>query len=368
MIQHNPCVCFSLLLTLCLSEPLQTEAVPVDLGPAQGVPGAYNIHQGLIARAVNTDPERIPSIGVWLRSRDDAQLAIAFPDVPGLVADGWMYESASAFSEFDGAAVRGENTIELYHRYKEEPSVVHVTTVAAAPGTVEITGSLLIEDTYTGGNGITAGDRVDTCLTDTHQVIGSYWPWLRDRYPDLPDLAPDLCFQLIRSPTFRTAPLDVSRNRAVHAPFLHRYAGRCYIYTEEGRTYLDRIPRTQIASKHPDFDADDIRNNPPVTQVYFGPDSFIPDGPYCNRTRFTVPLIATESLNGKYLVAMVSDSPEFLYQGWLDCLHNYARWLPIDAPPWERQWRIKIYAMENDPDALVSRVRTDFPDQFGPSK
>ena len=349
-----------LISQVWLFVPLQA-AAPVSLGPEQGVPGAYNIHQGLIVTALNTDPGTIPSIGVWLRSRDDAALAISFPNVPGLVTDSWMYESAP---EFDGAVVRGENTLEIYHRYKEEPSVVHVTTVVAAPETVEITGSLKIQDKSAGEDNATAGERADACLAETHRVIGSYWPWMRDRHPAMPDVAPDLCFQFIRSPSFQTAPLDISRNRAVHAPYLHAYAGRCFIFTEDGRTYLDKIPRTQIASKHTDFDSDDIRNNPPVTQVYFGPGHKIPEGPYCNRTRFAWPLIAAESVDGEQLVALASESPEFLYQGWLDCLHNYTRWLPLDAPPEERQWRIRIYAMENDPDALLCRVRKDFPDQF----
>ena len=35
--------------------------------------------------------------------------------------------------------------------------------------------------------------------------------------------------------------------------------------------------------------------------------------------------------------------------------------LPRDAPPAERRWRVKVYVMPNDPEALLARVAEDFP-------
>jgi len=40
-------------------------------------------------------------------------------------------------------------------------------------------------------------------------------------------------------------------------------------------------------------------------------------------------------------------------------------WLPVDAPAHERTWRMKVYAMENDPRALLERVFEDFPAAAG---
>jgi len=48
-------------------------------------------------------------------------------------------------------------------------------------------------------------------------------------------------------------------------------------------------------------------------------------------------------------------------QAWHDCLHNNPPWMPADAPPAKRTWRLKVYAMENNPDALLQRVVKDFP-------
>ncbi len=152
--------------------------------------------------------------------------------------------------------------------------------------------------------------------------MGSYWPWLRPRAEDKPDIAPDLCFQLIRSVPFRSASLDIPRNSAQHAPYLWDYAKRCFIFTDQGLTHLDQTQRTQIAPKHPDIEPDDPRNNPPVAQCYLGSRQEAPDATYCSPTRHVHPVIGAESIDGKYLVAVAGDSPEFLYQGWMDCVHN----------------------------------------------
>jgi hypothetical protein len=42
-------------------------------------------------------------------------------------------------------------------------------------------------------------------------------------------------------------------------------------------------------------------------------------------------------------------------------MHNNPLWLPPNTPPTQQVWRVKVYAMENDPEALLARVEKDFP-------
>ena len=44
-----------------------------------------------------------------------------------------------------------------------------------------------------------------------------------------------------------------------------------------------------------------------------------------------------------------------------DDRYNNPPWLPDEVPATERRWRVKVYAMENDPEALLARVVKDFP-------
>jgi hypothetical protein len=77
--------------------------------------------------------------------------------------------------------------------------------------------------------------------------------------------------------------------------------------------------------------------------------------------RYTIPVIGAVSRDGKYLAALGNDSAGLMCQAWHDCMHNNPQWLPADAPPAARTWRVKVYVMENDPDALIARVNKDFP-------
>ncbi|MGQ9879968.1 MAG: hypothetical protein ACUVSV_03765 [Armatimonadota bacterium] len=77
--------------------------------------------------------------------------------------------------------------------------------------------------------------------------------------------------------------------------------------------------------------------------------------------QYVTPVIGVISRDGKYLAALANDSATVMAQAWHDCLHNNPQWLPADAPPAKRVWRLKMYAMENNPQALLERVRQDFP-------
>jgi hypothetical protein len=57
---------------------------------------------------------------------------------------------------------------------------------------------------------------------------------------------------------------------------------------------------------------------------------------------------------------MASDSAEFMFNGW-GCWHNGANWELGTGPADVRRWRVKIYVVENDVDALLARVAADFP-------
>ena len=73
------------------------------------------------------------------------------------------------------------------------------------------------------------------------------------------------------------------------------------------------------------------------------------------------PVMGTVSRDGKSLMALAGVSTDYMQEALFECLHNYSRWLPEDAPLLERVWTRKIYAMENDPDALLEKVYQDIP-------
>ena len=78
--------------------------------------------------------------------------------------------------------------------------------------------------------------------------------------------------------------------------------------------------------------------------------------------RYVVPVIGTVSRDGKHLAALANGSADTLCNAWHDCLHNNPRWTPPDAPPAEQRWRLKVYVMKNDSEALLARVAEDFPE------
>ncbi|MBM3265900.1 MAG: hypothetical protein FJY97_21120 [candidate division Zixibacteria bacterium] len=43
-------------------------------------------------------------------------------------------------------------------------------------------------------------------------------------------------------------------------------------------------------------------------------------------------------------------------------MHNNPPWLPENGSVSERTWRVKIYTMKNDPEALKAKFYADFPE------
>jgi len=281
--------------------------------PEMGVP---------IVASPNPDAATLPSLSVWLeinqgRNEKLPMVAAAFPNVPGLVCDSWCYESDVEFLE---AKVISGGGLELRHRVRAQPQVLVVTTVTPEPGAV----------------GFLA-----------HAVLD------KERGTELPMelLTPNLCWQLRRASSFKSKP----------DPY-PEFIKRCFIFTKEGRTFLDQTVRRKIPVRADD----DPYNNPPWVQMYVGTWQDIPKAGTNSWSdyspdRYSTRIIGAVSRDGKYLAALATDSAPLMCQAWHDCMHNNPQWTPADASPLERVWRLKIYAIENNPDALLARVARDFP-------
>ena len=271
----------------------------------------------VIISANNPDPENLPTLGVWQES-DLILVSAKFPNVPDSTCDSWCYESNVDFVDVKAL---GKGAIELRHRDRSQPYVLIITAVTPEPGAVEFSA------------------RVELDL---------------DKYPDakIPQTPTwlNLCWQLRRSPLFASKP----------DPY-PEFVKRCFIFTENGMTFLDKTVRKKIPCRP----ADDTYNNPPWVQMYVGAWQEIPEvtpeswADY-STDRYITTLIGAISRDGKYLTAIANDSATSMCQAWHDCMHNNPQWLPENKTE-KRRWRLKIYAMENDPQVLLGRVAKDFP-------
>jgi hypothetical protein len=277
----------------------------------------------LTALPLNPDPRRIPTLGVW-QQVDELYVSALFPELPGFICDSWCYEIPGI--EFVGAGARQRGVIELEHRLTGGPDVFRIETeVIPTPGAVEF---------------------VARAFADPKR--GEHLP------EALPSL--NLCFQLRHAKTFKS-----DRHSADARPYPD-FVKRCFIFTDKGRTFLNNTERRKIPARS----ADDPQNNPPWVQMYVGvwTNPVEPDPGQWSDTssdRFVVPVIGAVSKDGKHLVALAEDSADQMCQAWHDCLHTSAKWQPADAAPADQVWRMKVYLMENDPEALLERVRQDFP-------
>lgn len=276
----------------------------------------------MLVTADNPDPETLPTLSVY---QHDIELRVraAFPNVPDFAFDSWCYES-----QVDCVGIRAIDggRIELRHRDRNHPQTIYVTTITPMPGAVEFRA-------------------VPELATDS-----------KGRLPrDLQTL--NMCWQLKPAPNFASAP----------DPYPD-FVKRCFIYTENGRTFLDKTERNPI----PVRPTTDKENNPPWVQMYVGTWDRVPKASATSwaaysSDQYVTTIIGTVSRDGKYLAAQVSDSANTMSQAWHDCTHNSATWSPAGAPPEDRVWRIVTYAMENDADALLARAAQDFPGLRGAS-
>jgi len=269
-----------------------------------------------LVRAENPEPDRLPTLGVWTRGKE-VLVSASFPELPGFVFDAWCYESDM---EFIAAEAGPGGRIVLRHRLRGSAEVVLATTVTPEAGAVE--------------------------FLARPEAIPSGWS---DKSSPLP--TPNLCWQLQRAVSFRSAP----------DPY-PEFVKRCFIFTDRGMTFLHETLRRRIPCRAPE----DPYNNPPWVQSYVGTWQDIPPvGPASwadySLDRYTTTVIGVVSRDGRYLAALANDSATSMHQAWHDCLHNNAQWLPAEAPPERRSWRVKAYLMRNDARLLLDRVRRDFP-------
>jgi hypothetical protein len=285
------------------------------------------IQAGELVTAKNPDPQKLPTLSVYnddqfSRGKVLTMVAATFPNVPDFTCDSWCYESAVGF--IDAHALDG-GKVELRHRYRDQPHAIIVTTVTPEPGEVEFLARLEL------GKGATA------------QLPANSQPL-------------NLCWQLRRAPAFASKP----------EPY-PEFVKRCFIFTEKGVVFLDKTNRRPI----PVRPANDPYNNPPWVQAYVGLWQDVPktnpkSWADCSSDRYAATVIGAVSRDRKHLAALANDSATSMCQAWHDCMHNNPLWLPANAPPGKRMWRLKIYVMENDPDALMARVLKDFPNARGP--
>jgi hypothetical protein len=167
-----------------------------------------------------------------------------------------------------------------------------------------------------------------------------------DEYPGL-----NVCWQLRSSPPFASKP----------DPY-PEFVKRCFIFTEKGQQFLHELGRRPI----PVQAATSEHNNPPWVQMYAhlsagevraGTNSWADYSP----DRYLLPVVGAVSRDGRYLTAMATGSNVTISQAWHDCMHNNPEWLPANEGK-GKEWRFRIYAMENDPDKLAQRFREDFPE------
>jgi dienelactone hydrolase len=270
----------------------------------------------MIVTAANPDPQTLPMLGVWQKDKLTL-VASTFPNVPDFTCDSWCYESDVDFLE---ARDIGEGRLELRHRLRQSPQALLVTTVTPLPGAVEFAARVQLAEG-------TSGELAENPLT------------------------PNLCWQLRRAPGFASAPDSYPE-----------FIKRCFIFTEKGMTFLDETDRKKIPVRY----AADPYNNPPWVQMYVGAWQEVPTaGPTSwadySATQYATTVIGAVSRDGKYLAAIANDSAPLMCQAWHDCMHNNPCWLPANAPVGERVWRLRIYAMQNDPGKLLAQVARDFP-------
>jgi len=298
------------------TKPGVSYVVLLDRRPAAGGPDIIPV-----AEALNPQPDVLPTVRV-VRERLWGQwfpmCSMRFPNVPAFQCDAWCYESQVDF--VDARPIEG-GAVEMRHRDKQNPDALVLTTITPQPGRV-LFAARVVRDPERGAG-------------------------------PLPDALPglNLCWQLRHAPAFASAPDRYPE-----------FVKRCFIFTERGRTFLGDTQRGKI----PVQTADHEYNNPPWVQMYVGTWLQIPQtGPTSwadySPDRYTTPIIGVVSRDGKHLAALANGSANTMAQAWHDCLHNNPAWLPPQAPVTERVWRVRIYARENDPKALLARVAKDFP-------
>jgi hypothetical protein len=295
------------------------------------LPAAYSEEEGPdiipVAVAENPQPDVLPSIRVVrekLWGQYYPMVSTSFPNVPDFTCDSWCFEGSVDF--LDARPLEG-GRVEMRHRDQANPQALVVTTITPRPGAVEVEARMEL-------NGVGYPNSV---LTGEPSSL-------------------NLCWQLRHAPGFASRP-DPYPN----------FVRRCFLFTDRGLIFLGDTERAKIPVQPPDHEY----NTPPWVQSYVSADRYVPVTPPqswagYSPDRYLTPVFGTVSRDGKYLAAIANDSADSMSQAWHDCMHNNAKWLPEGAPACDRRWRVVIYAMDNDPKALLERVAVDFPKEKQP--
>jgi dienelactone hydrolase len=264
----------------------------------------------------NPSPDTLPTLQAWQKGKE-TMVGITFPNIPNFSCDAWCYENEVDLLDIISL---DQGRMKLIHTIRKNPNCYLVTLITPEPAAVSFTAWIEKKKNYEGS---------------------------------LPEdlLLPNICWQLKHAPAFASEP----------DPY-PEFIKRCFIFTENGQTFLDQTDRKKIPVRK----ADEMVNNPPWVQVYVRNDQQLPE-PDPNLwagssdTKYTNSIIGVVSRDKKYLAAIANNASIAMCQAWHDCVHNNPLWLPKDEPLDQRMWRLKIYAMENDVNALIKRVKQDFP-------
>ncbi len=126
------------------------------------------------------------------------------------------------------------------------------------------------------------------------------------------------------------------------------YIRKCFLFTEHGRTMLDRTRRTEEAL----YRGGQVYVPKGVDPADVNPRALSPDVPVNG-------LIGCFSGNGQYLLATAWEPTQELFQGVIVCIHSDFRVGGLAAQE-TKQVHGKIYFLENDTNKLLEHYRADF--------
>ena len=270
----------------------------------------------------NPNPKELPELRIA-----PGAAYMNFPNIPNSKTRAWIYECKV---DYIGVRDLGSGKAEVYHRFRDIPHIIAITTITTEKGAVEYLATLAVEK-------------------------GS-------ENKDIPAEVPvlNICWSVGPSSTFHF------RDPTAH---YSKFVERCFIFTEQGRTFLNTIPRNPIKTQ----DKDHYKQHPYAwvgtynrsdQQTTIAPDSYW----YPNEVHHTANIIGVCSIDKDFVAAIAGGNPTQLGQAWHACLHAHATWQPADAPLLERKWKNKIYMMADDTYSLMKRAEKDFSDLHGPVK
>ena len=244
-------------------------------------------------------------------------VAATFPNVPDFTCDSWCYESAVDFLDARALGGTGLNCVTAT-RTSHTPSLSPESHPNRAPSS------------SSRGSKMEKGRPPDYRRT-RHRSTSAGNCGERPAFASKPDPYPE-------------------------------FIKRCFIFTETGVVFLDKTTRRPIPVHRP---TDPYNNRPGYRCMSAMGRTCRRRTRRAGRTTVRAATLATV-IGGVPPTAGIwrhwpTIPPTTMCQAWHDCMHNNPLWLPAKSPPDKQVWRLKLYVMENNPDALMARVVKDFP-------